>query len=243
MSTPDMTVAELDDLERLDCAATPPEWTRDSWLAILRTVIEADAKDNVRLVALLLDWPTPQVLADASLIAAARNALPRLLAAARKGIAHECELAKWRAIYTRVVPGMSGGGVEVPATPESTTALLDELQSEWDAAEHRLAAAERERDDLRIREREVTCVWCGHQFKSTLQSQAQHLYEHAKVCEKHPIHAAESQLAALRAEVERLRAGIAEIRSYCPCVYEYPNQCANCDRCDALIAKEPDHAD
>jgi hypothetical protein len=35
--------------------------------------------------------------------------------------------------------------------------------------------------------REVTCVWCGFQFESTLQSQADHLYQHAKVCEKHPV--------------------------------------------------------
>lgn len=49
------------------------------------------------------------------------------------------------------------------------------------------------RDDLELRAREVTCVWCGYQFGSTLQSQAEHLYEHAKVCDKHPVRKAEAE--------------------------------------------------
>ena len=35
--------------------------------------------------------------------------------------------------------------------------------------------------------REVSCVWCGLKFESTIQSQADHLYKHAEGCEKHPI--------------------------------------------------------
>lgn len=57
----------------------------------------------------------------------------------------------------------------------------------------RAVAAERERDRLAMMAREVTCVWCGHQFVTTLQSQAEELYEHAKVCEKHPVRKAETE--------------------------------------------------
>lgn len=52
--------------------------------------------------------------------------------------------------------------------------------------------------------REVTCVWCGHQFASTLQSQADHLYQHAKVCEKHPVRKAEAESERLRVALRNL---------------------------------------
>lgn len=51
-------------------------------------------------------------------------------------------------------------------------------------------------------------------------------------------HHAESQLADLKAEGERLRAGIVEIRDNCGCA-EDNSQCANCDRCDRLLGQEP----
>lgn len=53
----------------------------------------------------------------------------------------------------------------------------------------------KQRDKFAMMAREITCVWCGHQFDSTIQSQADHLYDHAKQCEKHPIRKAEAKLA------------------------------------------------
>jgi hypothetical protein len=41
--------------------------------------------------------------------------------------------------------------------------------------------------------REITCVWCGHQFVTKLKSQAEELHEHAKVCERHPVRKAEAE--------------------------------------------------
>lgn len=58
---------------------------------------------------------------------------------------------------------------------------------------------------LRLLAREVTCVWCGHQFQSTLQSQAEHLYDHAKTCEKHPVHKAEADRDRLLAAAKAAR--------------------------------------
>lgn len=60
-------------------------------------------------------------------------------------------------------------------------------------------------EDLARRAREVTCVWCGHQFESTLASQAEHLYEHAKVCDKHPLRAAHQRIAEAEKAVRALR--------------------------------------
>ena len=58
-----------------------------------------------------------------------------------------------------------------------------------------------------LSKREVTCVWCGFQ-ESTLQSQAEHLYEHAKTCSKHPVRKAEQErdrmTAALRLAEETI---------------------------------------
>lgn len=60
--------------------------------------------------------------------------------------------------------------------------------------------------DQSAESREVTCVWCGHKFFSDLQSQAEHLYAHARTCEKHPIRTSEAKVARLTAENEKLRA-------------------------------------
>lgn len=59
--------------------------------------------------------------------------------------------------------------------------------------------------DQAAESREVTCVWCGHKFFSDLQSQAEHLYAHARTCESHPIRKAEAEVARLTAENKRLR--------------------------------------
>ena len=97
------------------------------------------------------------------------------------------------------------GGCGGKCQPSDESELV-RLQSSLAAAQARVAEVERERDDLAMREREVTCVWCGHQFKSTLRSQADHLYAHAKECEKHPVRALTTERDALKArlaEVER----------------------------------------
>ena len=62
-----------------------------------------------------------------------------------------------------------------------------------------LRTCRKERDELAGRLREVSCVWCGHQFVTTLQSQAEELYQHAKTCEKHPIRKAEAERDELKA--------------------------------------------
>lgn len=55
-----------------------------------------------------------------------------------------------------------------------------------------------------LQKREVSCVWCGLQFESTLQYQAQHLYQHAKECEKHPVRNLETQVRLLREALDEL---------------------------------------
>ena len=50
-----------------------------------------------------------------------------------------------------------------------------------------------ENERLQMMNRKVTCVWCGHQFVATPQSQAEELYEHAKDCGEHPVKKAEAE--------------------------------------------------
>lgn len=57
---------------------------------------------------------------------------------------------------------------------------------------------------LENRSCDVACVWCGYHFTSTVRSQAEHLYEHAKVCEKHPVRKLIEEVEELKAEL-RLR--------------------------------------
>jgi hypothetical protein len=59
-----------------------------------------------------------------------------------------------------------------------------------------------ENERLRMMAREITCVWCGHQFVTTLQSQAEELYEHAKHCDKHPVKKAEAERDRLQAALD-----------------------------------------
>jgi hypothetical protein len=59
-----------------------------------------------------------------------------------------------------------------------------------------------ERDRLageveRLSSREVSCVWCGFKFDSTEQAQAEHLYQHALKCEKHPLKKAGDRIVEL----------------------------------------------
>lgn len=44
-----------------------------------------------------------------------------------------------------------------------------------------------ELEELRKMEREISCVWCGHHFASTLGQQREALLLHASTCEKHPV--------------------------------------------------------
>lgn len=69
-----LTAAELDELERLEAAATPGEWQR---LLSERTIYSVADPDDWDPIA------TDVYATDAALIAAARNALPTLLAMAR----------------------------------------------------------------------------------------------------------------------------------------------------------------
>ena len=47
--------------------------------------------------------------------------------------------------------------------------------------------------------RVITCVYCGIEYQNTATSQASHLYEHIKVCPKHPL----SKALAEKVELER----------------------------------------
>lgn len=58
---------------------TPGPWAAEAWLEVIRLMFERDAKEDVRLMAILYEWPHPQPQADAAFIAAARNELPALL--------------------------------------------------------------------------------------------------------------------------------------------------------------------
>lgn len=95
-----------------------------------------------------------------------------------------------------------------------------DLQCERNPLVKHIAEVERERDeardfgeraakahnDLLLNGPVTACAWCGHEFESgTPIAQSDVLYEHARVCEKHPLRAAESGLAALREQVRTLR--------------------------------------
>lgn len=79
-------------------------------------------------------------------------------------------------------------------------------------ASQRLEQLEQERDEARewVRkmhaERQVlTCVYCGHSYPpGTPASGSDALTAHIKVCEKHPLRAAEARIAALEAANKRL---------------------------------------
>ncbi len=59
----------------------------------------------------------------------------------------EKELNEFKSISFQIVPGEHGQGVEIPCSPSSLRAGLEDLQKEWDGAEIRLANAEKERDE------------------------------------------------------------------------------------------------
>lgn len=102
----------------------------------------------------------------------------------------------------------------------------------------------RERDEARAwgeslarSAREVTCVWCGHQFESTLQSQAEQLYEHAKVCEKHPVRRAELERDLARAALRRFLDGEQVFGHHSACRKALDTRLAcDCDH-DEIIAQ------
>lgn len=88
--------------------------------------------------------------------------------------------------------------------------LADERTAD---ARARCAVLEAERDEARAygedmyrHSREITCVWCGHQFTSTLGEQRDELHKHAETCEQHPIHKLTVERANLERDVEDLRA-------------------------------------
>lgn len=91
---------------------------------------------------------------------------------------------------------------EAEATWQDTTANKVDRDL-YELALSKVNAAEQELSRLRNMAREITCVWCGHQFVTKLQSQAAELYEHAKTCEKHPV-------SRLRAELGRMVASCDE---------------------------------
>ncbi len=54
--------------------------------------------------------------------------------------------------------------------------------------------------------RVVTCVYCAHEFPhGTPASQAEQLTAHVKVCEKHPVRAAEARIAELESAIRAHR--------------------------------------
>lgn len=109
----------------------------------------------------------------------------------------------------KILEGLQQPMWRVPPNMDGAKALADEielLRTKLSARDRELSAVREERDDLLRRAREVTCVWCGHQFVTTLQSQADELYEHAKVCPKHPVNKAESELARVKAELDEVKA-------------------------------------
>jgi hypothetical protein len=58
--------------------------------------------------------------------------------------------------------------------------------------------------------REVTCVWCGHQFESTIGEQREALLAHAETCEQSPLRDARRDLALAQAREAELRAACEE---------------------------------
>ncbi len=86
-----LTAADLDELERLEAAATPGEWEpetqwiyrpfdADDYFAVAPNGEGAGKHDNGKRVG------SPETDANAALIAAARNALPRLITMARDSL-------------------------------------------------------------------------------------------------------------------------------------------------------------
>lgn len=59
------------------------------------------------------------------------------------------ELAEFGKVMVRVEHNGDGDTQELPATPESLLAYVKELQGEWDAAEKRAGAMNRENGELR----------------------------------------------------------------------------------------------
>ena len=103
-------------------------------------------------------------------------------------------------------------------------------------ARARLAEVERERDDLAMREREITCVWCGHEFESTLKSQAEHLYAHAQICEKHPVKKLKDENAALHTSCEAMREAL--IKAHLCATLRRDGTCDGCHVSAALAAAQ-----
>lgn len=59
-----------------------------------------------------------------------------------------------------------------------------------------------------VSRRLVTCVWCGHAFRSTERSQAEHLFEHAKICKKHPVSELVKRIESLKRELKEAQGSI-----------------------------------
>lgn len=89
----------------------------------------------------------------------------------------------------------------MPTTPETFKgrgAIIPRLAFD-------LRDARRFGDDLASRAREVTCVWCGHQFETTLSQQREHLLAHAEICEQSPYRDCRAQLEAVTRERDDLK--------------------------------------
>lgn len=84
---------DIDAIEARANAATPGPWTQEAWLKVLRAMLEADAQEDIRVAAMLEEFPTARFKADANFIAHARTDIPDLIAAYRSQAA---EIARLR---------------------------------------------------------------------------------------------------------------------------------------------------
>ena len=61
--------------------------------------------------------------------------------------------------------------------------------------------------------REVTCVWCDHKFTARESEQKERLWEHAEVCEKHPVRELTQENARLTAELKQARDEVRRLKT------------------------------
>ncbi len=111
-----------------------------------------------------------------------------------------------------------GTHLALQARHDNQRAELNRLNAELDAMRG-------ERDGLAQLAREISCVWCGWQSKTTLREQHAAMQAHAEFCEKHPIRT----LAAVRARAEAAEGREAKLRDAVSAVLREPYGCAWCD--------------
>lgn len=96
-----MTAAELDALEALANAATPGPWKQDwTWIGKHEMPMSIEANDGLRVIGTLDEWED-QCPADSRFIAAARDAVPRLIARVRELEAEAAASCAWCGNSTR----------------------------------------------------------------------------------------------------------------------------------------------